>query len=635
MDFLVLARDLSTGLAAFHIDPGGVTTLAVGASEESSEILERRLRSLAAESLERADPDEAVIVWEGDIPVTVDSGLTEFDSSLRAVAVPVRSGAFSFGVLGIADYWLPEPVTELRQLLRDVASSLAGVLDRGEGDVDDRVEARPIEPEEDNAWPASTDVVTPISPTGPIAPVGPIGPIGIERDTFLTELLDHLPEGLLVTRVDGTIVYVNRRIGELSQHSVSELLGMDVASILEPVPGAASTPSESGAFSPRPGSVAFLLDTPPEGRMLTLISSASEPSLVEVRGTFFFSASAGECYTALIRPAPRQAGAPYFAATATSAGPTAGRAEEIASQLDAESGPLAAIFDSLEDGVLVCDRAGVVVLANAAAATLQGLAPDSLLVGQPFPTSTGLRRSDGTGLAVTDHPLARALAGTVVEGEMLTLIDEAGERRRVIASARPHPVAGGEGAMLVLRDATSQADEQTRRVSTALRDPLTGLANRELLLDYMYRSFEQLKTRGGDAAFVYLDLVDFKRINDHYGWETGDETLVAVARRIARAARSSDLVARTGGDEFVLLPHSSADRAVIDVMADRLVQVVGARYSIRGRAVRLAASVVCVTADPRGDDPSALLVRASREVYRRRRERSAAEALSDQAPQGV
>jgi predicted hydrocarbon binding protein/capsular polysaccharide biosynthesis protein len=120
-EFVALARDLSAGLAAFHVSPEGATTLAVSPSGEESDALERRLILIAADCHDRADPDEDVIVWESDVPPQTSGGSS---TPLRAVAVPVHAGEDSFGVIGIADHWLPEPVADLRRMLRDVAVEL-------------------------------------------------------------------------------------------------------------------------------------------------------------------------------------------------------------------------------------------------------------------------------------------------------------------------------------------------------------------------------------------------------------------------------------------------------------------------------------------------------------------------------
>jgi len=96
----------------------------------------------------------------------------------------------------------------------------------------------------------------------------------------------------------------------------------------------------------------------------------------------------------------------------------------------------------------------------------------------------------------------------------------------------------------------------------ATHDPLTRLPNRYLLEEQMHRVLSNARRRGGHAALLYVDLDRFKSINDTLGHAAGDEVLVQVAGRLSSFTRESDLVARVGGDEFlVLLTEISGERA--------------------------------------------------------------------------
>ena len=96
-------------------------------------------------------------------------------------------------------------------------------------------------------------------------------------------------------------------------------------------------------------------------------------------------------------------------------------------------------------------------------------------------------------------------------------------------------------------------DEQARLAHRALHDQLTGLPNRTLLTDRLRQAAASLERRGTGAVLLYLDLDNFKAINDRFGHPAGDSLLVAVASRLQALARSGDTVARLGGDEFVVL----------------------------------------------------------------------------------
>ena len=98
----------------------------------------------------------------------------------------------------------------------------------------------------------------------------------------------------------------------------------------------------------------------------------------------------------------------------------------------------------------------------------------------------------------------------------------------------------------------------------AITDPLTGLANRRSLMESSRREFERTQRSGTSLALVMLDLDHFKRINDTYGHQRGDEVLAAVAKRLKEGVRPYDLAARYGGEEFaLLLPDTRAEEAAL------------------------------------------------------------------------
>src|SRR5262249_59557138 len=84
-------------------------------------------------------------------------------------------------------------------------------------------------------------------------------------------------------------------------------------------------------------------------------------------------------------------------------------------------------------------------------------------------------------------------------------------------------------------------------------DPLTGLPNRTLLLGRLESALAISREAGSDLAIIFVDLDDFKTVNDTYGHDVGDQLLIAVAGRLNDLAQPDDLVARLGGDEFVLM----------------------------------------------------------------------------------
>lgn len=146
-------------------------------------------------------------------------------------------------------------------------------------------------------------------------------------------------------------------------------------------------------------------------------------------------------------------------------------------------------------------------------------------------------------------------------------------------------------------------------VRAALHDSLTGLANRT----QFFQRLEAVIVRADDApaAVLYLDLDDFKPVNDELGHAAGDEVLCVVAERIRASVRPRDLVARLGGDEFAVLCTGRTDEAAVVAIAERLVQHLAEPITAAGTRVRVAVSVGVAFAG-RGGSSDALVERADR-----------------------
>jgi diguanylate cyclase (GGDEF)-like protein len=140
-----------------------------------------------------------------------------------------------------------------------------------------------------------------------------------------------------------------------------------------------------------------------------------------------------------------------------------------------------------------------------------------------------------------------------------------------------------------LADAESQRaalEEELRR--QALEDPLTGLANRTLFKDRVEHALNRRSDDGPAIAVAFLDIDDFKTVNDSLGHAAGDELLVTVAQRIKESVRTSDTVARLGGDEFAVLLDDVEDVAV---PAHRILQALATPISLEGKLVTVHGSV--------------------------------------------
>ena len=160
------------------------------------------------------------------------------------------------------------------------------------------------------------------------------------------------------------------------------------------------------------------------------------------------------------------------------------------------------------------------------------------------------------------------------------------------------------------------AEQQARLEHQALHDPLTGLANRVLLLDRIEHALESAARRPSGVAVLFMDLDYFKSVNDVSGHSAGDQLLLEVARRLQRAVRPNDTIGRLGGDEFVALCEDLADPLPDGVaVARRVAELFEVPFLVCGREILVAASIGVAPANE-GDTAQRLLDRADLAMYR-------------------
>ena len=164
---------------------------------------------------------------------------------------------------------------------------------------------------------------------------------------------------------------------------------------------------------------------------------------------------------------------------------------------------------------------------------------------------------------------------------------------------------------------------------SALHDALTGLPNRQLLIEHLDHAILRCRRSGKLVAIPFADLDAFKSINDTYGHHIGDELLIAVARRLTGILRPGDTLARFGGDEFVILCEELDEAEQIDAIADRVNAALAGPFVLSEHVVEVSASVG-IAYTGRGDEvPGQLLVDADLAMYQVKRRGGARHAVFD------
>ncbi|MFD0632133.1 putative bifunctional diguanylate cyclase/phosphodiesterase [Catenulispora yoronensis] len=181
------------------------------------------------------------------------------------------------------------------------------------------------------------------------------------------------------------------------------------------------------------------------------------------------------------------------------------------------------------------------------------------------------------------------------------------------------PEVDEDGAVLsilaVSRDLTERRRIEEALEEQAVRDPLTGLANRTLLMSRIGQAIELGAAEHGRLAVLFLDLDRFKLVNDSLGHAAGDELLVAVADRLRLAVRRGDLVARFGGDEFVVLCEDVQGYAEAAAIAERIIDCLLLPFPCAGQAMHVRASIGIALADGPATTVDALLRDADAAMY--------------------
>ncbi|MCO4845235.1 MAG: sensor domain-containing diguanylate cyclase [Sulfurovum sp.] len=175
------------------------------------------------------------------------------------------------------------------------------------------------------------------------------------------------------------------------------------------------------------------------------------------------------------------------------------------------------------------------------------------------------------------------------------------------------------GALGINRDITARVEETKRLHDRAHYDELTQLPNRYLLLDRLNHLIERSERNKSTFALFYIDLDRFKDINDSKGHASGDKVLKEIASRLSLSIRSSDTVARIGGDEFIVILENTSDKDDISKMAETIIKEISEPCSIDGEEFQISCSVGIATYPKNGTTTDALLLYADKCMYKAKR----------------
>ncbi|MEY2447528.1 MAG: hypothetical protein QOH79_1004 [Acidimicrobiaceae bacterium] len=177
-----------------------------------------------------------------------------------------------------------------------------------------------------------------------------------------------------------------------------------------------------------------------------------------------------------------------------------------------------------------------------------------------------------------------------------------------------------ESSVALLSGSIVERDQlQTHLAHEATHDSLTGIANRPAAITAIHTALNRAARTGATTGVLFIDLNEFKAVNDSHGHEVGDEVLRRVARRMSDDLRSGDFVARLGGDEFIVVAEDIADVADAMYLAQRIIDIVGEPIEIDGFEIAIGAAVGVALSLDGPEEPLRLLARADAAMYRAKR----------------
>jgi diguanylate cyclase (GGDEF)-like protein/PAS domain S-box-containing protein len=218
--------------------------------------------------------------------------------------------------------------------------------------------------------------------------------------------------------------------------------------------------------------------------------------------------------------------------------------------------------------------------------------------------------------------LRRKIDGALYDGEPYDfehrIIRPGGEARVVHHRAEVVRGQGGEPLRMVgtVHDITERKALQEQLEYQALHDALTGLPNRALFMDRLQHALVRAWRRKGEVAVLFMDLDNFKVVNDSLGHDAGDSLLAAVAERLRARLRPEDTAARLGGDEFVILLEDLTDVGEATRVAERIAEALRTAFVLNRREVFVTASIGVVLSDDARKEPADLLRNADLAMYR-------------------
>jgi diguanylate cyclase (GGDEF)-like protein len=269
-------------------------------------------------------------------------------------------------------------------------------------------------------------------------------------------------------------------------------------------------------------------------------------------------------------------------------------------------------LNNMSNGLCMLDPDGRIVLTNDQALKMFNLLPEDAHKGAHVKSALGRMVAS----RVIAEPQFGRLASILASGEgngvdFVIPLETLDNRAFEITVHR----MTNEGTVLVIQDVTERRNAQLEINRMARFDSVTELPNRRCFEEELALALRREGGPGEGLTVMFLDLDDFKQVNDSLGHRTGDKLLVAIASRLSALIGPRDLVARWGGDEFVILHHHEPGQSTTEALAKRIIDEINRAVIIDGSEVIVGASIGSASAPDDGLSPDALLSKADIALY--------------------
>jgi diguanylate cyclase len=235
--------------------------------------------------------------------------------------------------------------------------------------------------------------------------------------------------------------------------------------------------------------------------------------------------------------------------------------------------------------------------------------PACILLDLSLPDAQGLGTLERVRDAHPSVPIV-VLTGTDDEAQAVQAVQEGAQDYLIKGQVDGHLLGRA------IRYAIERKFAEVQLSHQALHDPLTGLANRALLMERLAQALARTERRPSSVAVLFLDIDRFKTINDNFGHEVGDSVLACIGDRLRKALRPEDMASRFGGDEFVVLCEDLEDDRHVVTIANRIGRSISEPISLEAGEVVVTTSIGIAAARGTRDRPEVLLRDADAAVYR-------------------